>query len=315
MRIAVIIPCFRCSRLVLDVISKVGPEVETIFVVDDACPEKTGDLVRTTCADPRVKVIFNSRNLGVGGAVKAGYVLAHREGFDVAVKIDGDGQMDPAEIPKFVAPIQNHHADYTKGNRFFRVGDFVGMPRIRVFGNIGLSFASKISSGYWDIFDPANGYTAIHLKVFRELEIARVHDRFFFESDMLYQLGVIRAKIVDIPMRCIYAEEKSNLNEYKEIATFARSHLRNFLKRMISSYFFRNVNIASVNLLLGLVLIIFGASFGVHAWMRSAAENIPATSGTVMLSALPIIIGTNLLLSFLSYDISQTPRDAIHNVL
>src|SRR5215208_5561111 len=159
--VAVVIPAFRVSRQVLGVISQIGEEVHRIYVVDDACPEGSGDLVQAQCPDPRVKVLRHQVNGGVGAAVITGYRAAVQDGADIIVKVDGDGQMDPALLHDFVAPIAAGQADYTKGNRFFNLEGLERMPRTRLIGNGILSFMNKVSSGYWDIFDPTNGYTAV----------------------------------------------------------------------------------------------------------------------------------------------------------
>jgi len=163
--IAVVIPCFNVRRHVLDVINKIGPECFRIFIIDDACPESTGKFVEENSQDTRVKVIYHAKNQGVGGAVMTGYLAAIRDGADVIVKVDGDGQMTPTLIPQFVKPIISGEADYTKGNRFVDLEMLRAMPRIRLIGNAVLSFMAKISTGYWDIFDPTNGFTAIHSRV------------------------------------------------------------------------------------------------------------------------------------------------------
>lgn len=164
-RIAVVIPCYRVRQHILGVIAHVPPMVERIYCVDDACPEESGKHIAAECRDPRVRVIFHDVNKGVGGAVKTGYLAARTDGCAIAIKIDGDGQMDPRLVPSFVRPIELGLADYTKGNRFFRMGDTRAMPGVRLFGNAIMSFFSKLSTGYWNVFDPANGYTAIHLSV------------------------------------------------------------------------------------------------------------------------------------------------------
>lgn len=165
MKVAVVIPAYKVEAHVLALIPRIGPEVDQIFVVDDRCPNNSGSLVEAQCTDPRVQVIYNAVNQGVGGAVMAGYRAAIAAGCDVIVKVDGDGQMDPALIPEFIGPIIAGNADYTKGNRFFNLEDVAEMPGLRIFGNAALSFMAKFSTGYWGLFDPTNGYTAIHAKV------------------------------------------------------------------------------------------------------------------------------------------------------
>lgn len=156
--IAVVIPCYRVGHLVLDVIAHIGGEVGWIFVVDDKCPVNTGDIVEAECKDARVQVLRHMENEGVGGATVTGYKAAMATSAKVVVKIDGDGQMDPALIPQLARAILLGRADYMKGNRFHRISDVHGMPAVRLLGNAGLSFLTKLSSGYWQLFDPTNGF-------------------------------------------------------------------------------------------------------------------------------------------------------------
>ena len=186
------------------------------------------------------------------------------------------------------------------------------MPSIRILGNAVLSFMSKLSSGYWDIFDPTNGYTAISAKVLRVIRLERLHERYFFESDILFRLNIVRAKIIDIPMAAKYADEESGLKISKIIGPFMLGHLRNMIKRIAYNYYLRDFNVASVELLSSLLLIVFGGVFGLYNWIAESAQGDIATAGTVMISALPIIVGIQLLLAALSYDVSSIPKDAIH---
>ncbi|MDE2198950.1 MAG: glycosyltransferase family 2 protein [Rhodospirillales bacterium] len=314
-RIAVVIPCYRVRAQVLGVLAGIGAEVGLIVVVDDACPEQSGQLVRERCADPRVRVITHARNQGVGGAVLTGYAHAAREGAEVIVKLDGDGQMDPSLIPRFVRPILEGKADYTKGNRFYNIDDVRAMPPMRLFGNAVLSFLTKLSSGYWSIFDPTNGFTAISAAVYEYLPLAKISRRYFFESDMLFRLGTMRASVLDIPMVAVYGDETSNLRIGRVMTQFLAGNLRNTFKRVVYSYFLRDFSVASLQLVAGILLLAFGVAFGVRGWMLSDVTGVTASTGTVMLAALPVILGVQLLLSFLGYDISATPSAAIHPLL
>lgn len=306
--VAVVIPCYRVRRHVLEVIDRIGPECHQIYVVDDQCPEQSGDLVRDRCRDERVRVIRNPANLGVGGAVMAGYRAAISGGVDVIVKIDGDGQMPPELIPQFIGPIISGFADYTKGNRFFDLTNIRRMPPLRRIGNAALSFMSKFSSGYWDIFDPTNGFTAIHARTAAHLPLDKISRRYFFESDMLFRLNITRAVVLDVPMDSEYGDEKSNLRISKVTGEFLWKHARNFGKRIFYNYFLRDLSAASLELIFGLGLLAFGITVGSASWARSAAAEIPTPAGTVMLAALPMLMGLQLLLAFLSYDSQTVPK-------
>jgi len=313
--ISVVIPCYKVSANICGVIQRIGDDVSSIFVIDDCCPEKSGALVEKTCSDPRVRVIFHAVNQGVGGAALSGYRAAIESGAEIIVKIDGDGQMDPSLIPAFIAPIIAGDADYTKGNRFFDLEELHAMPNIRLFGNAVLSFMTKLSSGYWDLFDPTNGYTAIHADVVRHLPFEQLSRRYFFETDMLFRLNTLRAVVVDVPMNAKYSDEVSNLKISKIIGEFFYKHVRNFSKRIFYNYYLRDMSLASIELPFGFVLLVAGAGFGGYHWIESAKMGVATTAGTVMLAALPILMGCQLILAFLGYDIASVPRRPIHKVL
>jgi len=310
--IAVVIPCYRAKAQVSAVIAAMPREVTSIYVVDDACPEQTGRFVQQSCSDPRVHVHFNAKNLGVGGAVMRGYAEAMAGGADVIVKIDGDGQMDPALLPVFVEPILRGQADYTKGNRFFDLENIDRMPIVRIIGNAALSLFSKLSTGYWDIFDPTNGYTAIHSDVARRLPLERISQRYFFESDILFRLNTLRAVVFDIPMDARYEDEISNLKVGQVLFDFAAKHARNFFKRIFYNFFLRDMSLASLELVAGSALMIAGLAYGTASWFQSAHTGDPTPAGTVMLAALPMLVGLQFILAFLSYDIASVPRRPIH---
>jgi dolichol-phosphate mannosyltransferase len=313
--LAVVIPCHRVRKHVLDVLAGIGPECDRIYVVDDACPEHTGDRVEAECRDPRVRVLRNPSNRGVGGATLAGMRAALADGADLIVKLDGDGQMDPALIPRLVQPILMGEADYAKGNRFFELEGLASMPRTRLLGNSLLSFASKLSTGYWNLFDPTNGFTAIHGAVARQLPLAKLAEDWFFESDLLFRLGTLRAVACDVPMPAAYGDESSNLSAIRVVPRFLRGHLVNTVKRIFYAYFLRSFNVASLELLAGQALLLFGIAFGLWQWAKGSLRGVPATSGTVMLAALPVLLGVQLLLAFLSYDLQNVPRDPLQRRL
>ena len=311
-KVAVVIPCYRVRDHILAVLAGIGDECAAIYVVDDGCPEGSGRHVEAHCRDPRVRVIHHDRNRGVGAAVLTGYRAAIDDGATVLVKIDGDGQMDPAELPKFVAPIVQEEADYTKGNLFYDLARIHRMPLARIAGNAALSFITKFSSGYWDVFDPTNGYTAIHAAVAERLPVDRLASRYFFESDVLHQLGLLGAVVRDVPIDARYGEERSSLRLTSAVARFSVKHAVNTVRRLFYNYFLRDFSAASVELVVGLLLLAFGVIFGATQWMEWTARGVGAYAGTVMLAALPVILGMQLLLAFLAFDVSRVPRRPLY---
>jgi glycosyltransferase involved in cell wall biosynthesis len=310
-RIGVVIPCFQVRDHILSLLAGIGDLVETIYVVDDCCPEGSGRLVESQTRDSRVRVIFHAVNQGVGGAVLSGIEAALRDGMDVVVKIDGDGQMDPALLPLFVRPILAGEADVTKGNRFYDPQDVKNMPAVRLIGNAALSFLAKLATGYWNLFDPTNGYIAADARLLAVLQRDKLDKRYFFESDFLFRIGLLHAKVMDIPMAAIYGSQKSNLRIHREAVPFFVRNIRNFGKRLFYNYFLRDFNVASLEILFGVILVLFGTIYGIAHWGVDRA----ATAGTVMIAALPLLTGIVLLLSFINFDVQQIPRETISSRL
>lgn len=307
-KIAVVIPCYKVRAHVLGVIEAIGPDISRIYAIDDACPENSGDLIEEECKDPRLTVIRHEANQGVGGAVMTGYRAAASDGADIIVKLDGDGQMDPALLQTIARPVIEGRADYAKGNRFYSLWYVRQMPRARLWGNAGLSFLTKLSSGYWSVFDPTNGYTAIHRAAIERLEFANISKRYFFETDMLINLGNARAVVADVPMQAIYGDEVSSLHAGRELVSFFGKHMKELSKRILYTYFMRDFSLVSAELFIGLTMLLFGTAFGGWHWYLSVATGVAASTGTIMIAVLPIILGFQLLLNFLAYDMANEPK-------
>jgi len=315
-RIAAVVPSFRAADTVCDVVRRIGPAVERIYVIDDACPDGSGAAVAAAFPDGRVTVLRNARNLGVGGAVKRGYRQALADGMDIAVKIDADGQMDPAAIPALVAPIVAGAADYAKGNRFDRSHPIARaaapagsrrMPAGRRLGNNVASFLHKWITGYWHIADPANGYTALHRTALERLDLDRLADCYFFETDMLFQLGLADAVVVDVAVPARYGSERSGLRIRNVLLKYPLLALRRCVRRIWIKYFLQEFNVASLEIAVGAPLFATGMLVGLFEWWEALRTGEPRTAGTVMFAALPIILGFQLLLSAVSYDIARRP--------
>lgn len=309
-KICVVIPAYKVSRQILEVLSKVDDYVKYIVVVDDACPEASGEIVLQGCADKRVILVKHSENLGVGAATKSGYKKALELGADIVVKVDGDGQMNLSDLRTLVEPIIDGKADYTKGNRFYNIDQIHSMPKIRIVGNLALSFFCKFSSGYWNIFDPNNGYTAISSSILKTLPLDKIENRYFFESDMLFRLYLSRAKVEDVPLNAIYADEKSNLRVSRSIFEFFGKHARNFFKRIFYIYYLRDFSLASLELPLGLGLGIFGTTLGLQSWIKSANLGVGTNTGTQILVAISCLASLQLILSFADFDSRNYPHEA-----
>jgi len=309
-----IVPCYKVRAHILRVIARTPAWFEGIVCIDDACPEGSGDFVEAENTDPRVVVIRLAKNQGVGGATMAGYAEAARRGARVMVKVDGDDQMDLGMAAQLVAPILLGEADYAKGNRFTSISHLTTMPTVRVLGNAMLSFAAKLSTGYWNIFDPTNGYTAMEANVARLVMQKRVSRRFFFETDLLYHLGTLRAVVRDVPMPARYADEVSNIRIGQIVGPFALKHLRNFAQRVVGQYFVRDFNAASLELVFGLFSLLFGVGYAM-SYLANRVPGQAASAGVVMLAALPVILGAQFLLQAMNFDVLNVPNRPIHPYL
>jgi dolichol-phosphate mannosyltransferase len=305
--IAAVIPCYRVADQVLGVLAEIPPVIDRIYCVDDGCPQSSGNVIEQTCRDPRVRVLRHVQNQGVGGAVMTGYAAALVDGADIVVKIDGDGQMPMNMLDGLLQPILNGRADYTKGNRFYFLRDLEGMPPGRLFGNAMLSFLTKLSSGYWSVFDPTNGFTAIHRAALSRLRLHTIKRSYFFESDLLHHLYLERAVVVDVPMPAKYGDAGSSLSVLGSILPFLRGNLRNFLRRLLYTYYVRDLNIASLEFALSLLLIFGGSLWEAAQLWESMETGIAATVGEALIGLLPIIMGFQMLLAAVHYDTQNMP--------
>jgi glycosyltransferase involved in cell wall biosynthesis len=312
--IAAVIPAYRAAATVGAVIGAIGPEVGHIVVVDDASPDDLAAAVAGS-ADPRVHLVRHPENRGVGAATLSGYDAAVALGAELLVKLDADGQMDPRAIPALVRPIAQGRADYTKGNRFLHAPELAAMPRARRVGNAGLSFWTKLASGYWPIFDPTNGYTALHAALLPLLDRSRIAPRYFFETSLLLELARLRAVVEDVALPARYAGEPSSLSQRRALGEFPPRLIAATWRRIVRQYFVQDFTTVSLYLVAGLVLLAFGGVWGAWHWALSIRDGVPATTGTVMLAVLPVILGVQLWLQAIAQDIGNVPTRPIHDAL
>ena len=305
--LAVVIPSYKVASHIVSVISNIPDNITHIIIIDDKCPHNSGHIAQEL-HNPRVTVIFHDENQGVGGAVISGYKKALELGADIVVKIDGDGQMDIDYMQKLIQPIIDGQADYTKGNRFYDFKALHQMPKIRLLGNSGLSFLVKAASGYWNMMDPTNGYTAIRREVIENLELDKIAKRYFFESDMLINLNIENAIVVDVPIPAKYGDEKSSLSITRTLFGFPPKLFIGLWKRIFYKYFIYDFNMLSVYLLLGMPMVVFGTLFGFYHWAIADASDIQTPTGTVMMAVLPIILGVQFLLQAIQIDMGNIPK-------
>ena len=307
--LAVVVPCFNVEKQIAGVIRSLPSWAEYIVAVDDGSTDGTATVLRQLAAeDPRLTAIIRDQNGGVGAAMVTGYRAALRGGADFIVKMDGDGQMDRAELPRLLQPLLEGRADYAKGNRFRHVQDLERMPLVKLIGNIVLTFVTKLVSGYWRIFDVQNGFTAITREALESLPLDRLDRGYSFENSVLALLNLESRPVVDIPMPAVYGNERSSIRVSRVVVSFPPQLARMFLRRLLYKYVVYDTSPVALYAVLGTLLSGFGAVFGAYHWWRSIQTGIPATAGTVIVALLPFLMGFLLLLQAISLDIAQSPR-------
>jgi dolichol-phosphate mannosyltransferase len=310
--IVVVIPAYRVERELGVVLANIPAFVRHIIVVNDASPDKTAEIAANAAIrDARIHLVSHAKNQGVGGAMISGYKKALELEAQVVVKVDGDGQMNPSDISSLILPLVEGKADFSKGNRFHNFRELAKMPPIRRIGNVGLSFLVKAATGYWNCFDPTNGFLAIRGEVLAKLPFERLAHDYFFEISQLCQLYHLRAVIGDVPLPAHYAREKSSLSIQRVLIKFPPRLLGALLRRMALHYFLYDFSMGSIYLLTGLPLLLFGLIFGSIKWAAYASRSTPAPTGTVMLATLPVILGIQLLLSVSAIDLQAVPREPL----
>lgn len=308
-RIAVIVPCYNVAATLEGVVRTLPAWVAAVVLVDDGSTDDTAG-VMARIRDPRIHVVRHEKNRGVGAAVLTGYAKAETLGMRVFVKMDGDGQMRPDDLESLVEPVVRNRADYAKGDRFTHYASLKKMPVSRRFGNALLSFLTKCVSGYWNIFDVTNGFTALRASTYRKLDMLGVHHGYFFETSMLIELNTVLARVVDVDMPSVYQGEKSHLKVGRVLLCFPPLLLRGLVRRFWRRYVVRDFGILSLCVLTGLPLFGFGVTYGITLWLNPPHAGEPTPAGTVMLAALSIILGFQLLLTSLILDIVFMPRPA-----
>lgn len=305
-KIAVIVPAYNEEKYISKAIKTIPDYIDAIIVIDDASKDGTKEVVKSI-QDERIILIEHSTNQGVGGAIISGHKKGLELNADINVIIAGDAQMDPRYLPLLLDSIIEENYAYVKGNRFLHPGYLKGMPKIRIFGNVVLTFLNKLASGYWNIFDPQNGYTAIKNEVFNDINLDHLHKRYAFENDMLINLNIENCRVKDVSIPAIYGEEKSHIKMVNILFTFPLFFIRGFLHRIYQKYILRSFHPIALFLIFGTILFLWGFIFGIYVIISTIGPPV-ASTGTVMLSLLPLLVGFELILQAIVLDIQETPK-------
>ena len=272
-KIAVVVPCYNEETQIKRVIETMPEYVDQIVVVDDSSKDKTVEVIENlTKADSKIKLIKEKQNRGCGGALATGYIWARDNGFDVVVRMDGDGQMDPSELKLLLDPVVSGETDYAKGNRLFTGEAFEMIPKSRYFGNAILTLLTKIASGYWHVADSQSGYTAMNKNILKTLDWRFMYTRYGQPNHLLILLNLYNFRVRDVPVKPIYGiGEKSGIKVKKVIFTISWLLFKNFLWRMKEKYFIRDFHPLIFFYFIGFVffvLFIFLFADMVFGWVK-----------------------------------------------
>jgi glycosyltransferase involved in cell wall biosynthesis len=306
-KIAALVPAYNEERLIAKTIMGMPDFVDHIIVVDDQSKDKTSEAAKKT-KHKHLVLIRHEKNTGLGGAIRTAVKKAKELGADIGVVMAGDNQMDPAYLPSLLDPICEEGYDFTKQNRFYATEGFANMPRHRVFGSIMLAFMTRVASGYWHIIDPQNGYVAYGPKVLEELNFEKITNGYALENDVLINLNILGMRIKEVPGKIVYADEQSDMNLWKIVPSFTLFLFLGFFRRVFKKYVLRGFHPIAIFYFFGSILFWFGLIFGLWAWRKAHLAGVPATTGTVMLAALPFLMGFEMLLWGLVLDIQEEPR-------
>ncbi len=242
--VAVVVPAYNEQGQVVRLVIDPMPElVDKIIIVNDCSKDETSQEVRGSAGyhGGRVELIEHAVNQGVGGAIASGYKWARDHGYDLAVVMAGDGQMNPEDLPAILDPAVDDEADYTKGNRLVTGDAYRKIPRIRFIGNSILSLLTKIASGYWRVADSQTGYTAINRRALLAINWDDMYKRYGQPNDLLVKLNVANMRVVDVPIEPVYdVGEKSGIRVRKVVFTIGSLLVRLFFWRLKEKYVIRD---------------------------------------------------------------------------
>jgi glycosyltransferase involved in cell wall biosynthesis len=301
--VAVVVPAYNEEALVGSTVEGIPSFVDSIIVVDDGSKDDTA--ARAQSADKRVEVISHEKNQGVGSAIVTGYKRAIALGVDVTAVMAADGQMDPDDLEMLVRAVALGETDYAKANRLFTGQAWQLIPRTRYLGNAALSFLTKIASGYWHVADSQSGYTAVNLETLKLLDLDRVYRRYGFPNDFLVHMNVFNRRVRDYPSRPIYGVgERSGIRLRHVVPKISWLLLKGFFWRMGQKYVIRDFHPLILFYTLGIVLFGAGMALGIAEVVLRILGN-PITSATIVLVALLVISGLQLLLFAMWFDMES----------
>lgn len=302
-KIGVVVPAFNEEVLLSETIKGIPEYVSRIYIVDDCSSDRTPEVVKNL-TDPRVISLRHEVNMGAGKSVIDGYKMALEDKMDIVVVMDGDNQMDPAQMPRLLMPIIEGKADYTKGNRLITKEAREGMSAWRFFGNTLLSLLTKIGSGYWDLMDPQNGYAAASRKALETIDLDSVYTYYGYVNDILIKLNAYGMRVNDVVIPARYGNEKSSINYRKYVLKVSPMLFSGFLWRLKTKYVLLSFHPLVFFYVASMALLPSGLIFDFWILVQKLMRN-PVSPNYPLLGVFMTLMGIQLLFFAMFFDMQS----------
>lgn len=309
-RVAVVVPAYNEELLVGETLAGIPDFVARVYVVNDCSTDRTGEIVDHYAEkDPSIVAIHHETNQGVGAAIITGYRRALEDGMEVVAVMAGDNQMDPDFLPHLLDPIVDGKCDYTMGNRLANTTYRQQMSRWRFFGNSLLTLLTKIASGYWQMVDPQNGYTAISARALNQVDLSEIYPRYGYCNDLLIRLNVWGFRVVNVPHPARYGREKSGIQYRSYITRLSRLLLTGFIGRLKTKYVVMSFHPLVIFYFAGVVLCVFGILGSLFSIYYKIVEHgamfVPSVTSLIIFT-----LGTQFWLFAMLFDMQQEQENS-----
>lgn len=309
LKIAAILPCYNEEKLIGKTIDTMPDFVDQIIAVDDRSKDKTWEVIKKIAkANKRVVPIHLEKNVGIGGAYINGFEYALKNDADLIFTMAGDAQCNQNYMTNMVDTLLDDDMDYVKANRFVHLEELKQMPRFRRLGNTFITILTKFSTGYYSIFDSQNGYGVFKRKTLMNLPFEHIGRRYDYENTLLIALSIMNAKLKDEAVPAIYGDEQSTIPVFKTSLRALKVVWLGFWKRIYYKYILVNFHPIALFLLLSIALGLFGLGFAIFIFIDRIFYGVSPSTGTVMLSVLPIVLGFQLLLTSITMDMNNETK-------
>lgn len=303
--VAVVVPAYKEELLICPTLASIPTYVDRVYAVDDGSPDRTGDLIDEYArSDPRVIPIHHSQNRGVGGAIISGYKKALSDGMDIVAVMAGDNQMDPEFLPKLLDPVAQGKVDYTVGNRLINEKFRKGMSKWRFVGNSVLTLLTKIASGYWQLMDPQNGYTAISNRALETISLDSIYPRYGYCNDLLIWLNTYGFRVKNVPHPARYGLERSKIKYSTYIVRLSWLLFNAFFWRLKMKYVILSFHPLVFFYLFGGFFTFLGFLFGLYSlYFKYILDNpifVPAVVSVILFA-----LGVQFVLFAMLFDMQE----------